>query len=67
MKILRHNGQKVLEAPIDFDVIPVNGKDGTTLIVDLITVHQQVKYMMLLDMADIAALRQILITYQAKL
>ena len=65
MKILRHNGQKVLEAPIDFDVTyRTSGKNETSLLLELFTVDHGTQYMMLFDIADMANLSQILTAYQ---
>ncbi len=64
MKILRHNGQKVLEAPIDFDVISLEGKGSTSMLMNLTTIDRGTKYMMTLDIADITNLFHILSAYR---
>lgn len=60
MKILRRDGQKVLEAPINTDIVVFNNK----LVIDLITVDKGTKYLFLLDAADIAGLREIFLNLE---
>ena len=54
MKILRRDGQKVLEAPIKDDWVVFNNN----LVIDVITVDKGTLYMLLLDQADIAQLSE---------
>jgi hypothetical protein len=55
MKILRRNGQKVLEAPIDPDAVFFNDN----LVIELFTVNRNTLYLLSLDIADVAELADI--------
>jgi hypothetical protein len=55
MKILRRDGQKVLEAPIDPDFVFFQER----IVIELRTVDRGTLYLMSLDIGDVAQLQEI--------